>query len=221
MSGRTRKNKIVGQFAARLIEMIESPAMRVLSLSGRRVQDRLEIEHASHGGTKNGKLPVTYGDFVDFGMDRQAIAPAIRELVALGFLEITERGRPSESDFGRHPNLFRITYLMGNLKPTHEWRRHVSIAEADKVAKAARACKDPRAVEKARSRARFKARTGGGETSVLDGKTHPVVAILPGGKFPPTTLGLDSHPTLYISGPQVAVSDKGQSTHNKVHTSSG
>ena len=45
-----RRNKISGQFAWQLIEMLESPAWRVLTLSARRVFDRIQIEHAHHGG---------------------------------------------------------------------------------------------------------------------------------------------------------------------------
>ena len=85
MGRKPGRTTIAGQFAPRLIEMLESPAHRVLSLSARRVLDRLEIELAHHGGADNGKLPVTYDQFHQFGIDRQAIAPAIREAVALGF----------------------------------------------------------------------------------------------------------------------------------------
>jgi hypothetical protein len=84
--GPQRRTKISGQFAARLIEMLESPAFRVLSHSALRVLHRLEIELAHHGGLDNGNLPVTYDDFEEYGIDRHAIAPAIRETVALGFV---------------------------------------------------------------------------------------------------------------------------------------
>jgi hypothetical protein len=50
MSAPRRKNAIFGQFAARLIEMMESPAYRVLSLSAHRVLSRIEVEYAHHGG---------------------------------------------------------------------------------------------------------------------------------------------------------------------------
>ena len=60
---RRRKTTIGGQFAPRLIEMLESPAYRALSLSGHRALARLEIELGHHGGTDNGRLPVTYADF--------------------------------------------------------------------------------------------------------------------------------------------------------------
>src|ERR1700722_10930144 len=105
--------------------MLESPAYRVLSLAARRVLDRVEIEFAHHAGKDNGCLPITYDDFEKHGIHRHAICPAIRESVALGFLQVTEAGRAGNAEF-RRPNLFRLTYrhaksVMGD--GTHEWRR--------------------------------------------------------------------------------------------------
>jgi hypothetical protein len=54
-------------------EMLESPAYRALSLSGHRIWARIQIEHAHHGGKENGKLPVTYRDFNEFGVCWDAI----------------------------------------------------------------------------------------------------------------------------------------------------
>jgi hypothetical protein len=88
-----KHNKISGQFAARLIEMMESPAYRVLSLSAHRVLSRIEVEWAHHGGQDNGQLPVTFDDFTDYGVHRTAIGPALAELEALGFIVITEKGK--------------------------------------------------------------------------------------------------------------------------------
>ena len=85
MSRNHDKNFYPGQFAGRLIEMLEAPAYRVLSLSARRVLDRLEIELGHHGGNDNGRLPVTYEDFERYGIDRHSIAPAIREAETLRF----------------------------------------------------------------------------------------------------------------------------------------
>jgi hypothetical protein len=90
--------------------MIKSPAWSVLSLSARRVLDRIEIEHADHGGNDNGRLPVTYDDFERYGIHRHAIRAAIQETVALGFVEITERGRAGNREF-RSPHKFRLTYF--------------------------------------------------------------------------------------------------------------
>jgi hypothetical protein len=135
-----RRTAIGGQFAPRLIEMLESPAYRVLSVSAQRVLARIEIELAHHGGTDNGLLPITYGNFQDYGMDRDAIAPAIRELVAFGFIEVTERGCAGNAEF-RKPNLFRLTYRPAkNIQGdgTHEWRRIKTIEEARAIAEAAR-----------------------------------------------------------------------------------
>jgi hypothetical protein len=142
---RQRHKRIEGQFAPRRIEMLESPAHRVLSLSARRVLDRLDIELAHHGGKaeENGRLPVTYDQFQQFGIDRQAIGPAIRETIALGFVEITRKGRAGNAEW-RQPNLFRLTYRHSRGERnygTNDWRQIKSIEEAVEIAKAARAAK--------------------------------------------------------------------------------
>jgi hypothetical protein len=133
-----RRNSIDGQFAYHTIEMIKSPAWSVLSLSARRVLDRIEIEHADHGGYDNGRLPVTYDDFERYGIHRHSIAAAIRETVALGFTEITERGRAGNAEF-RSPHKFRLTYFpVRRAPPTHEWQRIKTGEEAQALATAAR-----------------------------------------------------------------------------------
>src|SRR5215471_11858252 len=144
-----RNNKISGQFAARLIEMLESPAWRVLSLSGRRVIDRIEIELAHHGGNDNGRLPVTKRDFIAYGVSHDQVAPAVREAEALGFIWVTEHGRGGNAEH-RKPNLFRLTFAHGRDSradpPSHEWRRIKTIEEAEATARAARADKSGNAV---------------------------------------------------------------------------
>ena len=118
-----RRNKISGQFSARIIEMMELVAFRVLSHSARRVLDRLEIEHAHHGGHDNGTLPVTFNDFANYGIDRHAITPALRESEALGFARVTERGRAGNAEF-RSPNKFALTYRATKDAPeTNDWKR--------------------------------------------------------------------------------------------------
>jgi hypothetical protein len=108
---RQRHSKIEGAFSVRRIEMLESPAYRMLSLSAHRVLARLEIEHANHGGNDNGNLPVTYEHFEEYALDRHAIAPAVRECVALGFVVITRPGRAGNAEF-RIPTLYRLTYRL-------------------------------------------------------------------------------------------------------------
>ena len=134
-----RKNRIAGQFAPRTIAMLESPAFQVLSLAGHRVLARIEIELAHHGGNDNGRLPVTFDHFAEYGMDRHAIAPALREVCALGFIEITEQGRAGNAEW-RRPNKFRLTYRhTGRADQTDEWRRITTVEEATMIAQRARA----------------------------------------------------------------------------------
>jgi hypothetical protein len=137
-----KRNKIDGQFNARLIEMMESPAYRVLSLSAHRVLDRISIELAHHGGNDNGRLPVTYDQFEEYGIHRHAVAPAILELEALGFVEVTQRGRASAGEH-RLPNLFRLTCVncKSTPNPTHEWRRVPDMETAEALSRIARAKK--------------------------------------------------------------------------------
>jgi hypothetical protein len=119
--------------------MLQSPAYRVLSLSAHRVLDRVCIELAQHAGNDNGKLPVTYEQFVEYGIHRHAIAPAIRELEALGFLVVTERGRPSAGEF-RLPNRFLLPWIncKSNPTPTRDWQRAADMETAEAIARAAR-----------------------------------------------------------------------------------
>jgi len=118
-----RKNRISGQFSPRLIEMLESPAYRTLSLSAHRVISRIEVELGQHGGNDNGKLPVTTMDFVQYGVERTCVPAAIREAEALGFIRVTEHGRGGNAEF-RKPNLFALTFAhdRDSLKapPTHD-----------------------------------------------------------------------------------------------------
>lgn len=132
-------SKIGGPFAPRLIEMLRSPAMRALSLTGRRILDRLEIELGAHGGRDNGRLPVTFADLRKFGIgNRDDIARGLREVCALGFAENTKRGYAGNGEF-RSPNLFRLTYLPAFGKaPTHEWRQFQTIEAAEQAARKSR-----------------------------------------------------------------------------------
>ena len=139
MSKHRKPTAIDGQFVPHRIEMLRSPALRALSLTGRRILDRIEIEWANHGGRDNGKLPVTFAGLKKFGMmNPNDNARGFRELCALGFIEKTRTGRAGIGEH-RTPNLFRITYLPANGKaPTDEWRSIATIEEAERVAREAR-----------------------------------------------------------------------------------
>jgi hypothetical protein len=90
------------------------------------------------GPASNGRLPAPYKDFCEYGIDRDAVAPAIRECVALGFLEVTERGWGGNAEF-RAPNLFRLTYVTApGPPPTNEWKKIGTLNEALAIARQAR-----------------------------------------------------------------------------------
>ena len=133
-----RHNQINGQFSARTIAMLKSPAFRTLSCAARMMLDRIDIEHAHHGGHDNGDLPVTFDDFVEYGISRRSIPPAGRELIALGFVGITQQGHAGRIEM-RRPTKFRITWRPTYDAPaTDEWRQIKTMEEAKMIAKAAR-----------------------------------------------------------------------------------
>lgn len=145
MTGR-RKSTIVGQFVPHRLELIESPAWRVLSASARRVLDRFEIEMCHHGGLcANGQLTVTYGDFERFGIHANAVAPALREVVALGLVVVTEQGSGGNSEF-RKASIYGLTYICTKAnraakypdQPTDDWKRIGTIEAAEHIASMAR-----------------------------------------------------------------------------------
>jgi hypothetical protein len=83
-------------------------------------------------------LPVSYDDFVEYGIHRHSISPGIRELAALGFIEVMRRGRAGNAEY-RRASEFRITYRpVASAAPTHEWERITSLAQAESAAASAR-----------------------------------------------------------------------------------
>jgi hypothetical protein len=195
----TRRTSIGGQFAPHTIEMLRSPAWRVLSLSARRVLDRLEIELADHGGIDNGKLPVTYDDFVRYGIDRHAIAPAIREAVALGFAQITEAGRAGNAEF-RRPSLYRLTYRHTKTAPTDEWRK-IGEDDAAAIAWAARSALSRRSpTSRATSPAAPKTEIQCGKTPSFGAGNPHRKGQIHSGETPTTGHSGETPTTLDISG---------------------
>lgn len=210
-----RRSVLAEQWIAYSREMIESPALRVLSQTAIRVMHRLEAEHMNHGGGENGRLQVTYDQLHEWGMDRNAIAPAIRELVALGFVEITEPGYGG-AEKGRS-NCFRLTYVNSKSRevPTNEWSKIATLEKAESLASAARAIKDQRARDLGRRGARGRAKK---YSPVSRSPTEPV-------SKPPTkmTIPQSANPrllgpvsksltTIYISGERQSVGDTAAQT---------
>jgi hypothetical protein len=147
-----RRNRIGEQFIAHRLTMRESIAWNALPDNARRVLDRLEREHMHHGSAENGSLQCLYDDFEKVGIRRQSIALAIRQCVALGFLEITKQGVPAISAY-RAGTLYRITYLHGCGKspaPTDEWAKVQSLAEAEERLRDAGSIKSEHHVRRAK-----------------------------------------------------------------------
>jgi hypothetical protein len=122
--------------------MLDSPAYWALKPIEARMLAVIEIEHMRHGGVENGRLIVTRRQFEKRGVPLKAIAPGLRALEILGFIEITERGA---AGIGEHAQAhrFRLTYVQP--KPTDEWRKHNELARASAEAEAARANANVRA----------------------------------------------------------------------------
>jgi hypothetical protein len=112
MTKKRNKDPIKEAFVVHTLPMRRSSAWKALPDHARRVLARLEDEHMTHGGAANGRLCCTYKDFEAAGVPYKAIATAIRQCVALGFVEITHQGTPSNSEF-RNPSRYRLTYLYG------------------------------------------------------------------------------------------------------------
>jgi hypothetical protein len=121
--------------------MMESPAWKALSLSARRVLDRIEIEFGRHKGRpeSNGELVVTYEDFVEYGITRRLVRPALNEVIALGFVRVTREGVAGNAD-QRQSTMYLITYQHAGSAQYLEdnWKRIKSDEEAEALAKAAR-----------------------------------------------------------------------------------
>lgn len=135
---RSGVGQIEGPFRWHKIEMVQSPAWRALSLTDRRILDRLDCELAHHGGKDNGNLPCTYRDFLAFGVgDPHAIKPSLCALEALGFIKV-KWGRAGNGDFGE-ANIFLLTYRdTAYEKPTDDWTKIETDEQARAVATAAR-----------------------------------------------------------------------------------
>jgi hypothetical protein len=199
-----------GQWCSRPRELLESASYRVLSRAAHRVLSRIELELRYHAGKDNGRLPVTYEQFEHYGLDRGSIAPALRELERLGFIEITEHGRGGNAEY-RIPNLFRLTYepaASGN--PTNEWKRfpgHVDkaadaemMAEADYVAHMARKDRNRIAVERAKKLVQKNRRPVRKTHTGTSAENPHRKQKIPGAENPHYRVSGESHTTIDIAG---------------------
>jgi hypothetical protein len=115
--------------------MVDSVAYWALKPIEARILAVIEIEHMRHGGVENGRLIVTRRQFEKRGIHKDAIAPGLRALEALGFIEIMERGVAGVGDHVQ-AHRFRLTYVQPN--PTDEWRKFYDANMARAAAETAR-----------------------------------------------------------------------------------
>jgi hypothetical protein len=106
------------------LAVMESNAFRSLSINARRVIDRLIIEHFHHNRIENGALRVSARQFHQWGVTKDCLAPAIRELESKGLI-VTSLGDATGAL--RSPLIYRLTFY-GTLEnaPTNDWRRWTS-----------------------------------------------------------------------------------------------
>jgi hypothetical protein len=121
-------------------DILESYAWRAQSASGRLIVERIGLEHIGHGGTMNGRLPVTYAQFAAQGIGNSTIRPAIAEVVALGLVQVVDPGHRAWGEFQGRSATYRLTWLptCDGEPATDLWRRFSSLAEAREAAAAAR-----------------------------------------------------------------------------------
>jgi hypothetical protein len=151
-----RRNVLAKQYNSRPVELLNCSAFRVLSRHAHLALARIELELRQHGGHRNGKLIVTTLQFIEYGIERRRIPEALRELDALGIIRITVRGRGGNADH-RHPNRFLLNYQCGAVDAhdqiTNAWNRFKNLDEAEEIAAAARAARDPHKVAYSRRNA--------------------------------------------------------------------
>ena len=171
------ERKIEAPFVPFPAEMIESAAFHALSGSSFKLLFLLGTVWARHGGLSaniNGEIVVSYERFIKFWkMDRHTVAAALRELVALGFVE-RKKGCAGNAD-EREPNAFRLRFLPSEGVPatgSHEWRGIATDEQAETIRNEARRA----AEDDARRVRRRRNTTVGAVTDVTDKNAIPVGA---------------------------------------------
>lgn len=105
--------------------MLGSITFRSLSISARRILDRLLYEHASHGGRENGNLACTYRQLDNWGVTTDDARRGFEELIAAGYVERTFQGPRVAA--GGEPSRYALTWLPtlagtpDEHAPTHRW----------------------------------------------------------------------------------------------------
>jgi hypothetical protein len=138
VDGRELSASAQARYVGHSYAMLNSIAWRHLPHPFRRFLERIEIQHMHRGCCENGKLVVTYDQFVKWGTRRGSIKLMIETTVALGFLKVTKYGGSNEND-GRFPSTYALTYVK-NLgrdaaEPTNEWMEIKDAGEVRRIMK--------------------------------------------------------------------------------------
>jgi hypothetical protein len=116
--------------------MLDSLAWKAMPIYARQILDRLKLEHIFKGGIHNGELVVTYDDFERYGVRRKLIPKGIAVSVALGFIDITTKGRSARDAGGRLPSLYALTSLprADTFQPaTNRWKYIVTTEQVEEA----------------------------------------------------------------------------------------
>jgi hypothetical protein len=114
------------------IEVMESPAWCGLSINARRIMDRLLTENMRHKGEANGRLRVSYQQFIGHGLPSpNSVTDATKELTTASLLDVTKS--PPMGAF-KGPNLYRITFL-GTVDGPATWQAPPQIISLPKKPK--------------------------------------------------------------------------------------
>jgi hypothetical protein len=121
-------------------EMLESYGWRAMSGNARLVVDCIAVEHMAHAATMNGALGVSFDRFEKYGIRRGTIASAIAEAVAIGFVDLVEKGTRGWGEYRGKTSVFRVAWLPSNQgePATTRWRRFRNLDEARRAAALAR-----------------------------------------------------------------------------------
>jgi hypothetical protein len=190
--------------------MLDSVAYWALKPIERTILSVIEIEHMRHGGVQNGRLIVTRRQFEKRGIPLKSIAPGLRALQALGFIEITERGAAGVGDHAQ-ANRFRLTYVQPG--PTDEWRKHHDPRMSRAVAETARESVDIRARKLGFRGAQKQIAGSKTDTGKVSKWTPGILCEDPQkaaiGVQTGTGSGVQMDTTIYISGDRGAAHDTG------------
>ena len=109
-------------------DLLASRVWQTRSRNCIRLIDRLMLEHLAHAGKENGRLAVSYDQFVEFGIGRRFISDAIEEAEDRGLIEVTFRGFKLKEA----PSRYRLSFFATSVRnergayewsaPTDDWR---------------------------------------------------------------------------------------------------